>query len=90
MKLLAPASSIKSIQRGIFSSDIAANGSINVNISPVDLSKAKLIVNGGIRYNQGDSIPMAELSSSTNIKIYNNSNGGQYTHQMYWEVIEYV
>lgn len=82
-------SPVKSIQRGNLEYNIPGNGYYDVVLAAVDVAKSSLSINGGIRFNEGDSMPVTEFFSSTVLRIHNNLNAYA-NHRVYWEVVEYV
>jgi len=93
MKLLAPSSAIKSIQRGSFSN---YTGNKNVTVSEVDMSKSVLNVHsknsGSSTTGRGSWNAGGIISNSTTLAF----SGTSYSTNMisygvtYWELIEYV
>lgn len=84
----APASPIKSIQRG--TATVASNATTNVTISAVNLSKSLVIVNAGP--SSGGTYMFATLpavlTSSTNLKLQRYDTASL-SMTVEWQVVEY-
>lgn len=81
---------IKSIQRG---TKTAALGSVTININPVDIEKAFLIVEadfGSLSQNSNIQWSMySTLVNSTTIKVQNLSSSSSRSVCISWQVIEF-
>lgn len=85
----APASPIKSIQRG--TATVAANATVNVTISTIDMSKSLVLINAGVSAGNifiAASMP-AVLTSATNLKLQR-YDGNSASVTVEWQVVEYI
>lgn len=73
---------IKSVQRGEAIGD--GDGYANVTISRVDLTKAFVIITGGV-IKDSTKLPHGYFTSSTSLRLYGTTNN----YHSYWQVIEF-